>query len=76
MNAMSHPLALPRVGVRPWLWNAATVVLLLSMFGLISCGKNIPKDYPRTASYSFEPGPDSPGTNALAVPTFVGVSSR
>jgi len=29
------------------------------MFGLISCAKRIPKDYPRTASYSFEPSPDS-----------------
>jgi len=45
--------------VRPWLWNAATVVLLLSMFGLLSCVKRIPRDYPRTASHGFEPSPDS-----------------
>jgi putative cardiolipin synthase len=59
MNALTHPTALPREEVRTWLWHAATAVVLLSIFGLISCGKNIPKDYPRTASYSFEPSPDS-----------------
>ena len=59
MNALTHPLALPRVRARPWLWNAATVMLLLSLFGLISCAKRIPRDYPRTASHAFEPSPDS-----------------
>ena len=59
MNDLTHLVAMPQTRVRVWLWNNSTVVLLLSLFGLISCVKRIPRDYPRAASYSFEPGPDS-----------------